>query len=153
MQRVQNEFLSSSLSFGLKTVYLYARGFLCLHCFALQELQSSSKRSGGMHPFIATSVEWGELGKLTQGKWEGMKNQENIKNCLNHDKSPTPGLFVQYSLKKPTFTNGSNEVTLLTFCTISKEFFLHFHRGLFFKGNINEMYYKHKACFCLYFSC
>ena len=126
--------VSNSLSFSQKRVYFYAWGFPCPYCFVLQQLESRSpKRNRGMHPFIATSVEWGQLGKLTKGKWEGMKPRKILQQAVH---SPLPGLFVQLQSKKThqtTFTNGSNEVILLTFRTISKELFLHFHRGCFLK--------------------
>lgn len=112
----------------VRKVYLYARSFLCPYLFVLQGFESSPKRSRGMHPFIAASVEWGQLG--IGREWNPRKYYTKLfahlyLNCL-----------CNYSLKKPTKPHLQMEAAKLFywhFIRYQKNFFCIFTRGCFLK--------------------
>lgn len=87
----------------------------------------------------------GTTGILTKGrKVNPGKYYNKLLTPLYHD------CLCKHSLKNSPNHIYKNSIDIQT---ISKELFLLFHGGLFFKGNINEMYCKHKTCFCLNFFC
>lgn len=112
----------------VRKVYLYARSFLCPYLFVLQGFESSPKRSRGMHPFIAASVEWGQLG--IGREWNPRKYYTKLFAHLYLD------CLCNYSLKKPTKPHLQMEAAKLFywhFIRYQKNFFCIFTRGCFLK--------------------